>query len=88
MTIRNVTLTHHGLEQLIGSLSCCSNLEKLERSSPSCSDNCGGCCLPVLDLQKHNKLKELDLQDLSVEGLLLPMDEARVCELTIFNLNQ
>ena len=73
MSIIGVTLTHHGMEQLTGWLSSCSSLENLQLKKLSCSDHGSGCILPVLlDLQKCNKLKELRLQDLSVEGLLMP----------------
>ena len=73
VSIIGVTLTHHGMEQLTGWLSSCSSLENLQLKKLSCSDHGSGCILPVLlDLQKCNRLKELRLQDLSVEGLLMP----------------
>ena len=82
--IKAVTLTHHGMEQLTGWLSSCSSLEKLELSGLKCSDHVRGCILPVLlDLQKCNKLKKLELSFLSVEGLLLPVEGTRIREVII-----
>ena len=72
-----VKMTHHGLEQLSGSLSSCSCLEILYLRKVKCSERSHSCCLPVLDLQKQNKLKKLKLNDLSVQGLLLPVERDR-----------
>ena len=82
----NVTMNHHGLEQLSGSLSFCSCLEKLHIYGEICSEQSHSCCLPVLDLQKHNKLEELTLWDLSVEGLLLPVERDRFTSLELTNV--
>ena len=81
-----VTMNHHGLEQLAGSLSSCSCLEKLDLNKVKCSEQSHSCCLHVLDLQKHNKLKKLDLKDLSVEGLLLPVERDRFTLLKLDNV--
>ena len=81
-----LTITHHDLEQLLGSLSSYSCLEKLWLSKVKCSEQSHSCCLPVLDLQKHNKLKKLDLLSLSVEGLLLPVERDRFTSLWLFNV--
>ena len=77
LSLSYVTMNHHGLEQLSGSLVSCSGLEKLYLVEVKCSEQSQSCCLPVLDLQKHNKLKELRLWNLSVEGLLLPVERDR-----------
>ena len=69
----NVTMTHHGLEQL-EKLSSYTNLVTLEVKRVSCSDN-DSVCIPVLDLRQHNKLKRLELWIISVEGLLLPVED-------------
>ena len=82
----NVTMTHHGLEQLSGSLSSCSCLEKLYLDKVKCNEQSHSCCGPVLDLQQHNKLKELWLRHLSVEGLLLPVERDRFTSLKLFNV--
>ena len=81
LELNNVTMNHHGLEQLSGSLSSCSCLEKLYLNEVKCNEQSHSCCLPVLDLQKHNKLKELYLWYLSVEGLLLPVERDRLTSL-------
>ena len=82
--IIEVTLTHHDMEQLTGSLSSCSSLEKLVLGKLSCRDQSRGCILPaLLDLQNCNKLGRLELRNLSVEGLLLPVDGTRISEVII-----
>ena len=85
LRLTSVTITIHDLEQLLGSLSSCSCLEKLWLSEVKCSEQSHSCCLPVLDLQKHNKLKELRLWNLSVEGLLLPVERDRFTTLVLIN---
>ena len=82
----HVTMNHRGLEQLSGSLSSCSGLEKLCLSGVKCSEQGHSCCLPVLDLQKHIKLKELYLEDFSVKGLLLPVESDRLTSLHLINV--
>ena len=86
LTLFNVTMNHQYLEQLSGSLSSCSCLEKLCLYKVICSEQSHSCCLPVLDLQKHNKLKVLELEDLSVEGLLLPVERDRLTHLSLDNV--
>ena len=86
LTLTNVTMNHHGLEQLLGYLSSCSCLEKITFYKVKCSEQSHSCCLPVMDLQKHNKLQELDLRDLSVEGLLLPVERDRLTLLNLANV--
>ena len=86
LSLSYVTMNHHGLEQLSGSLVSCSGLEKLYLVEVKCSEQSQSCCLPVLDLQKHNKLKELRLWNLSVEGLLLPVERDRFTSLWLFNV--
>ena len=73
----NVTMNHQYLEQLLGSLTSYSCLEELYLYEVKCSEQSHSCCLPVLDLQKHDKLQELRLLNLSVEGLLLPVEGDR-----------
>ena len=82
----NVTMNHHGLEQLSGSLSSCSGLEKLCLYKVKCSEQSHSCCLPVLDLQQHNKLEILSLWNLSVKGLLLPVEGDRFTSLSLDNV--
>ena len=86
LTLDNVTMNHHGLEQLSGSLSSCSCLEQLCLDKVKCSEQSHSCCLPVLDLQKHNKLEELRLYDLSVEGLPLPVERDTLTLLLLTNV--
>ena len=82
----NVTMNHHSLEQLSGSLSSCSCLEKLYLQLLKCNVQSHSCCLPVLDLQQHNKLKELRLRFFSVKGLLLPVERDRLTTLVLINV--
>ena len=84
LELTNVTMTHHGLEQLSGSLSSCSDLVFLSLDEVRCNELSHSCCLRVLDLHKHYKLKKLMLKDLPVGGLLLPVEGARI---TLLNLN-
>ena len=74
----NVKMVHHGLEQLSGSLSACSSLEILDLNRVRCGEHSDSCGLPVLDLQKHNKLWTLGLHHLSVESLLLPEEGSKI----------
>ena len=78
--------THHGLEQLSRSLSSLSCLKKLYLTRVRCSEHTDRCCIPVLALQKHNKLRILYLLILSVEVLLLPMKGARARVLRLKNV--
>ena len=82
----NVTINHQYLEQLPGSLSSYSCLEELCLYEVKCSEQSHSCCLPVLDLQKHNKLKELDLMNLSVKGLLLPVERDMLTSLSLHDV--
>ena len=82
----NVTMNHQYLEQLFGSLSSCSCLEYLSLYEVKCSEQSHICCLPVLDLQKHNKLKDLYLENLSVKGLLLPVERDMLTKLWLLHV--
>ena len=86
LNVWNVTMTHHSCEQLSESLTSSSCLEKLHLIGVRCREHSDSCCLPVLDLQKHDKLKTLWLWYLSIEGLLLPVEGARITSLTLFNV--
>ena len=86
LVLNNVTMSHRGWEQLSGSLSSCSDLEKLDLDAVICNEQSHSCCIPVLDLQKHNKLKELRLKNLSVGGLLLPVEGVRITLLVLNNV--
>ena len=86
LELDNVTMNHQYLEQLFGSLSSCYSLEELNLGDVECSEQSHSCCLHVLDLQKHNKLKKLDLRDLSVEGLRLPVEGASITSLKLTNV--
>ena len=86
LTLYNVTMNHQYLEQLLGSLSSYFCLENLNLSKVKCSEQSHSCCLPVLDLQQHNKLKDLRLWNLSVKGLLLPVERDRLTILSLDNV--
>ena len=82
----NVTMTHHGLEQLSRSLSSLSCIKELKLDKVRCSEHTDMCCIPTLDLPNHNDLEILYIEDLSVEDLLLPIDGIRIRELTLDNV--
>ena len=82
LKLDDVTMTHHGLIQLEQSLSTCTSLVEIYLASVKCSDD----NIPVIDLQKHNKLKKVDLKDISVKGLLLPMEGATITTLDLFKV--
>ena len=82
----NVTMSHHDLEQLSGSLSSCSDLEELILDAVICNEQSHSCCIPVLDLEKHKKLKKLWLKNLSVGDLLLPVEGVRMTLLVLHNV--
>ena len=86
LELDNVTMNHHGLEQLSGSLSSCSCLRSLHLNEVKCREQSHSCCLPVLDLQKHNKLRGLKLEDLSVKVLLLPVERDMLTSLSLDNV--
>ena len=86
LNLYNVTMTHHDLEQLSGLLSSCSDLEELSLDAVICNEQSHSCCIPVLDLQKHNKLMTLMLKNLSVGGLLLPVEGVRMTLLLLNNV--
>ena len=83
LTLNFVTMTHHGREQLSESLSSCSHLEDLDLTMVKCREHSDSCCIPVPDLQKHDKLKTLALRVISIEGLLLPVEGARITSLML-----
>ena len=76
LKLENITMTHHGLEQLAESLSFCTSLLNVDLWTVICSVHALGICIPVIDLRQHNKLERLDLMNISVEGLLLPVEGA------------
>ena len=86
LALVNVTMAHHELEQLSRSVSSLSCIEQLDLDEVRCSEHRDRCCIPVLDLLQHNKLKELNIRKLSVESLLLSMRGARIRSLGLHNV--
>ena len=86
LRLDDVTMKHHGLEQLSVFLSSCSCLRSLYLNEVKCREQSHSCCLPVLDLQKHNKLRGLKLEDLSVKVLLLPVERDMLTILSLDNV--
>ena len=82
----NLTITHHSLEQIVKFASLCPGLEELDVRNVKCVEHHDTLCIPVLDIQKHNKLKTLVLETISVESLLLPEREATITSLELDNL--
>ena len=83
LRLNNVTMAHHGLEQLSRSSSSCSSIKQLHLGEVRCSEHRNRCCIPVLDLRKHNELELLDIMASPVEGLLLPIEGARIRSLAL-----
>ena len=83
LELDKVTMAHHGLEQLSKSLSSWSCITELKLDGVRCSEHTDMCCIPVLDLRKHNKLQLLCLVDVSVEDLLLPIEGTRIRKLAL-----
>ena len=54
LELDNVTMTHYELEQLSRSLSSLSCIKELDLDGVRCSEHKDMCCIPVLDLRKHN----------------------------------
>ena len=86
LALDNVTLTHHGLEQLARSSSSWSSIEQLHLDKVRCSEHRDRSCIPVLDLRTHNELELLSIKVSPVEGLLLPMEGTRIRQLVLDNV--
>ena len=86
LTLDNVTMAHHELEQLSRSSSSWSSIKQLQLTGVRCSEHRDRSCIPVLDLWKHNELERLHIMALPVEGLLLPMEGTRIRQLTLDNV--
>ena len=82
----NLTITHHSLEQIVKFVSLCPGLEKLAVGKVKCAEHDDTVCIPVLDIQKHNKMKSLVLDTISVESLLLPKGGVSITSLVLYNL--
>ena len=82
----NLTITHQSLEQFVKCMSFCPGLEELDVRKVKCVEHDDTVCIPVLDLLKHNNLKQLRLNTLSVESLLLPEGESTITSLCLYNL--
>ena len=57
-------------------MSLCTTLKELDVRKVKCVELGDIVCIPVLDLQKHNNLKQLILINTAVENMLLPEGEA------------
>ena len=86
LSLGNVTMAHHELEQLPISLSSWSSIDQLRLDGVRCSEHRDRCCIPVLDLRKHNKLELLHIKASPVEDLLLPLEGTRIRQLTLDNV--
>ena len=82
----DLTITQHSLEQIVKFVSLCPSLEELRFDKVKCVEHDDTVCIPALDLQKHNNLKRLLLNNMSVESLLLPEEGATITSLVLYNL--
>ena len=71
----NLLLSQDNLVQLCTSLSSLTGLHKLALTNISCCDNNLNLGLPDLDLQRHDRLRRLTLNKISISGLQLPNQE-------------
>ena len=83
LTLYNVTMPNRGCEQLSEYLTSSSSLKYLYLNGVRCREHRDSSCIPVLDLQKHDKLDTLELQYIYIEGLLLPVEGARITSLKL-----
>ena len=83
LSMYKVKMNLHSLEKLWESLSSCVSLERLRLMEVFFSADKAGCSPPLLDLQNHNALEKLELWDLSIEGLLLPLAGTRIKSLQL-----
>ena len=86
LALDSVTMAHHELEQLSRSLLSWSCIKQLHLNGVRCSENRDRCCIPVLDLRKHNELERLRIMALPVEGLLIPIEGTRIRQLALDNV--
>ena len=82
-SVFNISITHHSLEQVVKFVTFCTGLEELNVEEVKCAEHDDTVCIPVLDLQKLNNLKQLVLEKISVKGLLLPEREATIISLEL-----
>ena len=75
LDLYSLNMSHGNLVQLCESLLSLSNLEKLRLTKLSCIDHSRNCRLPLLDLQNHKNLEKLEIDNISISGLLLPGQE-------------
>ena len=74
-------------DSICRSVSCATNLQTLLLYCYSRSCSTKRSSDPVLDLQNHNRLKRLKLEDLSINSLLLPgQEELPLWKLSLSNL--
>ena len=86
LVLDNVTMADHELELLSRSSSSWSSIKQLHLNGVSCSEHRDRCCIPVLDLQKHDELELLYIMASPVEGLLLHMEGTRIRSLALHNV--
>ena len=79
----NLVLSHDNLVQLCSSLSSLTGLLRLKLTNISCSDNSLNLGLPDLDLQRHDRLRRLTLNKISISGLQLPNQEQSKLRLSV-----
>ena len=86
LVLYNLTITHHSLVEIVKYVSFCLGLEYLDVRKVKCVEHDDTVCIPVLDLQKLNNLKQLILDTISGESLLLPEGEDNITSLVLYNL--
>ena len=85
--MENLVLSHDDLVHFCTSLSSFYRFWTLKLTNISCSDDGGSCDLPVLDLHRYDRVRELSLGKISISGLLLPsQEESKLCKLYLDNL--
>ena len=86
VTLYNVPIAHEGLELLGASLSFCSELKCLNFNGVRCGEHTDMACLSILDLHKNYQLGKVELRDLTIKGLLLPVKGSKITTLHLDNV--
>ena len=85
--LNNLVLSHDNLVNLCSSLSSRTGIEWLQLASMSCREHQDSCYAAVLDLHNHCGLQQLELDEISISGLVLPSQEgSQLSRLYLYNL--
>ena len=87
LSLNNLVLSHDSLVNIFSLLPTVTEICRLDFTSVSCSGHQDGCPLPVLDLHNHCGLWKLELDKISISGLVLPsLQKSQLSKLSLNNL--